>query len=404
MRGFYLKDGQFLGARTDLVPMPWCRSLKRLQDRVPPVEWKWMHRTIREEYHINNVHQLFAWVDQVPLASATIAQVHRAELPDGTPIVLKLQYRDQERLCDMDLRNLKRLAAFLQRHDMNFFDMNSVVTEFEKQIPAEFDFLREAEMMTTISQNLRTAGITDVVIPRVIPGFVSRRALTMTYLDGCRADNVTALTLWGIKPRHIIQTIGRAYGQMLLVDGVAHCDPHLGNLIILRDGRVGLIDFGQAKTIPNSLRLSLCAFYLALNSNNNAYIMKTFADLGIELDLPPEGVTEKLMAMIPHYANGMLDTAPLPPDIEINPFSTSSPLQQVAIKKFNPDLFMVLRTMGLLRSLSETLNIDSLDCSMSNIFRPYAIRGLRTAPASRFQMEKRKQHVRDALCTIASPF
>lgn len=124
----------------------------------------------------------------------------------------------------MDLLNLKRLAAYLQKHDMSFFDMNSVVEEFEAQIPAEFDFLREAEMMTTIRLNLKRAKIHDVVIPRVLPGLVSRRVLTMTFIDGCRADNAVALNLWGIKGKDVIKTIGRAYGQMLLVDGVAHCD------------------------------------------------------------------------------------------------------------------------------------------------------------------------------------
>lgn len=124
----------------------------------------------------------------------------------------------------MDLLNLKRLARYLQKHDMSFFDMDSVVEEFESQIPAEFDFLREAVMMTTIRQNLKKAGIYDVVIPRVLPGLVSRRALTMTFIDGCRPDNGVAMNLWGIKPKDVVKAVGRAYGQMLLVDGVAHCD------------------------------------------------------------------------------------------------------------------------------------------------------------------------------------
>ena len=160
----------------------------------------------------------------MPLASATIAQVHRGEMPDGSAIVLKTQYRDQERLCEMDLLNLKRLAKFLQKHDMSFFDMDSVVREFEKQIPTEFDFVREAEMMTRIGENLKEAGLNDVVIPQVLPGLVSRRTLTMTFVDGCRLDNALAMQLWGIDAREVFKTIGRAYGQMLLVDGVAHCD------------------------------------------------------------------------------------------------------------------------------------------------------------------------------------
>ncbi|KAI0562957.1 aarF domain containing kinase [Gracilaria domingensis] len=376
LRGFYLKDayallltlstGQFLGARSDIVPTAWCDSLRRLQDRVPPVPFSQIEKTIRQSYNVNRVSQIFRDVDPNPLASATIAQVHRGHMPDGTPIVLKTQYIDQQRLCDMDLLNLKRLASYLQKHDMSFFDMDSVVTEFETQIPAEFDFLREAEMMTIIRNNLRRASIFDVVIPKVLPGLVSRRALTMTYVDGVRPDNSLALNHWGIKPKDVLKA---------------------------------------AKEIPDDLRKKLCAFYLAINSKNNMYILKTFSDLGIELDIRFEDIDEKFMRMIPHYANGMLDTAPLPPEIEINPFSSESPLKQVPIKRFNPDLFMILRTMGLLRSLTETLNVETTDCWMSNLFRPYALRGLRRKGMSDYEKRSQSRAIRSALTKgVSSPF
>lgn len=238
----FASAGQFLGARSDFVPIQWCESLRRLQDCVPPVPFHQIEKTIREAYRINKVSQVFKTMDTVPLASATIAQVHRGEMPDGTQIALKAQYHDQERLCKMDLLNLRRLADYLQKHDMSFFDMNSVVEEFEAQIPAEFDFLREAEMMTTIRLNLQRANIHDVVIPRVLPGLVSRRALTMTFIDGCRADNSVALNLWGIKGKDVIKAIGRAYGQMLLVDGVAHCDRKYYELILHELKRFNVIE------------------------------------------------------------------------------------------------------------------------------------------------------------------
>lgn len=206
------------------MPRAWCEALRQLQDRVPPVPFSEITATLRSAYRINTVAQVFKWIDSVPLASATIAQVHRCEMRNGMAAVIKSQYADQEHLCNMDLLNLKRLASFLQKFDMSFFDMQSVAEEFEKQIPAEFDFIREAEMMTTIRYNLQRARITDIVIPRIFPGLTSRRAITMSFIEGCRADNQSTLKLWGINPKRIIRSLGRAYGQMLLVDGVAHCD------------------------------------------------------------------------------------------------------------------------------------------------------------------------------------
>ena len=176
-------------------------------------------------------------------------------------------------------------------------------------------------------------------------------------------------------------------------------------MLILRDGRVGFIDFGQSKEISDELRKKLCHFYLALCSKNKLYIMKTFGDLGIELEINSDDIQEKLMKLVPIYASGLLDTEPLPSNIEVNPFATDCPMNEVPIKRFNPDLFMILRTLGLLRSLTETLNIDRTDCWMSSIFRPYAIRGLRSNGPSETEKRKRSKEIRRFLTTgVPSPF
>lgn len=406
LRGFYLKDGQFLGSRTDFIPEEWCARLRCLQDKVPPVAFSGILETIQEEYCINEARQLFKSLETVPIASATIAQVHRGKTLHGDcDIALKSQYRNQERLCRLDLLNLKRLANFLQRFDMNFFDMHAVVREFEAQIPTEFDFVREAVQMTLVRENLAAAGITSIVVPRAIPGLVARKALCMTFVEGCRPDNFVALKLWGINPLSVLNALGEAYGQMLLVDGLAHCDPHMGNIIVKPDGRCALIDFGQTKEIPDELRVLLCKFYLAINSGNNMYIMKTFGDLGIELSIPFSQLDPHMKQLIPVYANGLFDTATLPDGIDIDPFSANSPLKTLPIRKFNQDLFMVLRTMGLLRALVETLTVGSSNVSMASIFRKFALKGLVRQEVSAQAKNRRTQKVKAALLSrVASPF
>ena len=402
LRGFYLKDGQFLGARTDFVPIAWCKLLRALQDRVPPVKYRQIEETMKNSYNINSAKQLFRNLDETPIASATIAQVHRGELLDGTDVALKAQYCNQERLCTLDLLNLKRLAGFLQRFDMNFFDMNSVVKEFEAQIPTEFDFIREAVQMTLVRQNLKNAGIDNIVIPRAIPGLVTKRALCMSFVEGSRADNAVALKLWGVKPESVVRTLGQAYGSMLLVDGLTHCDPHLGNIIVRPDGSVALIDFGQTKQVPENLRRRLCAFYLALYSGNKFAILRTFGDLGIELSIPFHQMDDHLKDMVPIYANGLFDTSPLPDGIDIDPFSANSPLKTLPIRKFNQDLFMVLRTMGLLRVFVNTLGVDT---PMSTFFRPFALRGLFKIGPGEAAKKRRADDVRAMLLSrVASPF
>lgn len=176
-------------------------------------------------------------------------------------------------------------------------------------------------------------------------------------------------------------------------------------VLILRDKRIGLIDFGQAKVLSDDLRKKLCMFYMAVTSKNDLFIAKTMLDLGIEVDPNVDMSEEELIRMMPTYANGLLDTAPLPKGVEINPFSEASPLKQLPIKKFNSELFMILRTMGLLRALTETLAVDQPDCYMSTIFRPYAMQGLRRKIPTESEQRRKALAVRTSLTSnISSPF
>lgn len=179
----------------------------------------------------------------------------------------------------------------------------------------------------------------------------------------------------------------------------------LRSVLILRDRRVALIDFGQSKELSTELRRRLCTFYLAVNSGNREYIAKTMIDLGIEIDVGSEKDFDKLVEIAPMYANGLWDTAPLPDGVDINPFSARNPIQQMPIRQFNSDLLMVLRTMGLLRALVETLEIDDPSCYMSTLFRPFATRGLRSTPQNRTKRHRSTAAVRVSLTTdVSSPF
>lgn len=204
-----------------------------------------------------------------------------------------------------------------------------------------------------------------------------------------------------IRPERVLRTLGAAIGHQMLVDGLIHADLHMGNAMVDRQGRVALLDFGQTKRISDDMRLKLCNFYEAQSSGHSDYIAHAFAALGIELDMP-EKPDAALLAMIPVYANGLLDTQPLPAGMDISPFSSRSPLQQVAIKRFPPELLMILRTVGALRALAETLQVD--DVSMSTVFLPFARKGARVRVDTAAEAH-RERRTADALTTgVASPF
>lgn len=368
LRGFYLKDGQFLGTRADFVPAAWIRRLRTLQDEVPPVPFKDIRYTI--ETSLNKpIAELFEWIDPIPLASATVAQVHCARLQtNGQLVAVKAQYKDQERLCKLDLANLSRLALFLQRNDLKF-DLVSVVEEFQYQIPLEFDFEREAQMMQRISTNLSRAGIVPnrVVIPQVVQNLVSRKVIVMNFVEGVKIDRLVTENFWNIDRNAILENIAMAYGHMLLVDGLFHADPHPGNLIFLEDGRIGIFDFGQVKEIDDDLRLRLCDLFEALAQGDTNNTAKSFCSLGIQVEQNEQ--SDELLSL---YATGLFDTCALPPEVEINPFSETSPLKTARVRHFPSQLFMILRAMQLLRALTSALGCNF---SFASVFASFATAG-----------------------------
>ncbi|EME32755.1 aarF domain-containing kinase [Galdieria sulphuraria] len=368
LRGFYLKDGQFLGTRADFMPAAWIRRLKTLQDEVPPAPFQDIRRTIETSLD-KPIVELFDWIDPVPLASATIAQVHCARLKmNGQLVAVKAQYADQERLCQLDLSNLSRLAVFLQRHDLKF-DLVSIVEEFQHQIPLEFDFEREAQMMQRISNNLRSAGILPqrVVIPQVTQNLVSRRVLVMNFIEGFKIDRLVTESFPNVDRNAILENIAMAYGHMLLIDGLFHADPHPGNLVFLEDGRIGIFDFGQVKEIEDDLRIRLCELFEALAQDNVSNVANAFSALGIQVEHNQQ--SEQLLSL---YATGLFDTCALPAGVEINPFSEASPLKTARVRRFPSQLFMILRAMQLLRALTSAL---ACDFSFARVFASFATTG-----------------------------
>ncbi|GJD09199.1 Uncharacterized protein Gasu2_34640 [Galdieria sulphuraria] len=344
---------KFLGTRADFMPAAWIRRLKTLQDEVPPAPFQDIRRTIETSLD-KPIVELFDWIDPVPLASATIAQVHCARLKmNGQLVAVKAQYADQERLCQLDLSNLSRLAVFLQRHDLKF-DLVSIVEEFQHQIPLEFDFEREAQMMQRISNNLRSAGILPqrVVIPQVTQNLI---------------DRLVTESFPNVDRNAILENIAMAYGHMLLIDGLFHADPHPGNLVFLEDGRIGIFDFGQVKEIEDDLRIRLCELFEALAQDNVSNVANAFSALGIQVEHNQQ--SEQLLSL---YATGLFDTCALPAGVEINPFSEASPLKTARVRRFPSQLFMILRAMQLLRALTSAL---ACDFSFARVFASFATTG-----------------------------
>ncbi|KAL1510567.1 hypothetical protein AB1Y20_006868 [Prymnesium parvum] len=297
LAGGYVKMGQVLSNRADLLPSAYVRALGTLQDDVPPREWGRMERALRRESP--RLLASLASVERQPLGAASTGQAHLASLRDGSRVVLKLQYADARASFGADLGNVARLARLVLPA------VAPVVQEVRRRFRAEFDYLREAHDMAEIGRAVARDG-GRVVVPRPVLELTTRRALVMEYLPGekmlevvqrqlrsslgesgyswvraqamgisppmdatrpsrwtlCRA----APTLWRLRrqTRRRLGTLVRVLGRQVFHDGVFHADPHPGNVLLLPGGKLGLIDYGQVVRLSDAQRRSLARLIVAL--------------------------------------------------------------------------------------------------------------------------------------------
>jgi aarF domain-containing kinase len=362
--GFFLKAAQIIG-KPDLAPNAWVKKLVTLCDDAPATPFEAVQFVLEKELE-RKPNEIFERFERIPIGSASVAQVHRARIKGATSdVAVKVQHPGVQELMMTDIRNLKTFAAYLQKTDIKF-DLVSVVQEVEKQVDYEFDFLREAKSMENIGEFLKTInkGKSPVIVPRPIWGMITRKVLVMEFMEGTSIMRLgDEMSKRGISPhgkmamavkRSILKDLTTAYGQMILKSGFFHADPHPGNILVTKDTKVVLLDYGQVKELPDVLRLGFASLIMALVSGDPLKIGHSFEELGIQtsanaLDNPNA---------FKNLAQMMFDTK-LPPGVKMaSPFGEESSLNDVPVQSFPEELFFVLRTIQLLRGLSVGMGIN----------------------------------------------
>lgn len=245
--GLFVKGAQVAGARADVLPAPFIRHLGRFHDRVPARPFAELVPHVERELGAP-LATIFASVDSEPLAAASLAQVHRARLlRDGSEVVLKIQYPEAQRLFPVDLRSMRAAAAVvgtLQRA----IPVRELVGELTHFVALELDFAREADATERVAKIF--AGSTEVRVPGVVREYSTPRLLVLEYLDGTRITDLDALRARGVDLEALCRQVARLFVKMIFEEEFFHGDPHPGNLLVLRDGRIGLLDHGLSKELP----------------------------------------------------------------------------------------------------------------------------------------------------------
>jgi predicted unusual protein kinase regulating ubiquinone biosynthesis (AarF/ABC1/UbiB family) len=275
----FIKLGQLLSTRADLLPGPYLEALERLQDHIEPFPYEDVERIVSGELGVR-ISKAFADFDPVPLAAASLAQVHRAEMRDGREVVVKVQRPDIREMIVADLEALGEIAHFLDQHTElgRRYEFDNMLVNLRKSLLRELDFTIEANNLHTIGENL--AEFENIVIPEPIDDFTTTRILTMEYISGKKITALNPLRLLEIDGGLLADELFQAYLKQFLIDGLFHADPHPGNVFLTDDNRIALLDLGMVGHVTGTFQDSFLRLLLAISEGRGEMAAEAAIKMG----------------------------------------------------------------------------------------------------------------------------
>jgi predicted unusual protein kinase regulating ubiquinone biosynthesis (AarF/ABC1/UbiB family) len=279
----FIKLGQLLSTRFDLLPAAYTTALARLQDTVEPIPFADVRQVVETELGAT-IGERFDDFDVDPLASASIGQVHAARLRNGHEVVVKVQRPGVRETIRDDMEVLTRLAGVADRRTESgrLFGFEQLLAQFRRSLAGELDYRREAKNLVTFGQ--LTAEYDRLVVPQPVMEYTTGKLLTMDRIEGRKVTDVGRLGLLDLDARPIVEQLFRAYLRMILDKGILHADPHPGNLLVTDDGRLALLDLGMTATVPPRIQQEVVKLLLSIGDGDGEETAAILAGLGHPLE------------------------------------------------------------------------------------------------------------------------
>ena len=294
----FVKVGQFLSTRPDLLPVPYLEALARLQDHVAPFPFEQVEAIVTEELGAR-ISKALAEFSDVPLAAASLGQVHRAVLRDGRVVAVKIQRPEIRDRIEQDIEALEEIAGFLDQHTAvgKRHGFRAMVGEFHKSLARELDYRQEARNLTMLAENL--SGISEIVVPTPIDDYVSSKVLTMEFVHGRKVTSLGPLARMEVDGAPLADRLCQAYLQQTLVDGFFHADPHPGNVFLTDDGRIALIDLGMVGQLSSAMQEDVLKLVLAVSEGRGEDCADVVLKIGVPLgDIQPHEIRRHVTEMV----------------------------------------------------------------------------------------------------------
>lgn len=299
----FVKLGQLLSTRPDFLPPIYIDALSRLQDNCEPFAFAEVEKTIVNELGVR-LSKAFSQFNQVPVAAASLGQIHHVVMRDGREVAVKVQRPGIRESIIQDLHILTDIADFYDAHTEagKRYEYGLMLEEFSKSILAELDYRKEAHNLETMKHNLRV--FESIVVPAPINDFSSSKVLTMEFIHGKKITNVTALELLEIDGEALAEEAFAAYLQQILVDGFFHADPHPGNVLLTKENKIGLLDLGMVAYLTPSMQGRLLQLILAISEGRSDAAADTAIDIGTRRDDFDETACRKKIADLVQTSGG----------------------------------------------------------------------------------------------------
>ena len=279
----YIKLGQFIASTPSLFPREYVEEFQGCLDQTPTLPFSYIQGVLNEEFEGRNLNEIFSFIDEKPLASASIAQVHAAKLVTGEDVVLKVQKPGVETILYTDLNVVHWATKLLERAvpKIKFASLSEIVDEIKVRMVREVDFIEEAQNLDDFIQYLNVSGNQAATAPKVYHQFSTRRVLNMQRLYGVSLTDFDVVKKYAKDPTQVLITAMNTWFGSLMLCKSFHADLHAGNLMLLEDGRIGFIDFGIVGQLNPEVWSACMAFMDALQHTNYTAMAENMLKMGM---------------------------------------------------------------------------------------------------------------------------
>jgi predicted unusual protein kinase regulating ubiquinone biosynthesis (AarF/ABC1/UbiB family) len=371
----FIKVGQLFSTRADLFPIEYVEELSKLQDRVPAFGYEQVEKIIEQDFG-KPIPELYRNFDPIPIAAASLGQVHRAQLHSGEEVVVKVQRPGLKKLFTIDLQILRGIARYFQNHPKwgRGRDWLGIYEECCRILWEEIEYLSEGRNADTFRRNFRDEDW--VKVPRVYWRYSSPRVLTLEYLPGIKISHYEALEAAGLDRKHLAQLGAKAYLHQLLDNGFFHADPHPGNIAVNPDGALIFYDFGMMGRIQPVTREKLMTLFFGIAQKDGERVVSALLDLGALAEAPDMGpVRRSVQYMLDHFMDQPFENQSIT--------AISDDLYEIAYDqpfRFPATFTFVMRAFSTLEGVGKGLDPDF---NFMEVAQPFAMQLMSNGDGSR---------------------